>query len=308
MTKSTFTPFRIAQSDVELQAYRGGAAGGPLLVAVHGIQDQATALDRCLSPLLERFDVVSFDLRGHGDSGQPGTYTLLHYLADLDAVLDTVAGERQVVLLGHSLGGQIVSQYAALEPKRASAVISIEGLGPPGPPFSKEHQLRRARQALRTLRKPPHRRPAGSLEEAVAHFRKTHPRLAAAEAERLTQRGTVESEGILYWKWDPRVLSSLMTVDRSIVERRWGWISSPLLLITAELAGEFWQVRREIAGATQDDEELARRIALFRGTTPRHVEIRGAGHMTHYDRPDELGATVAHFLDDSLPAGSGETR
>lgn len=300
MTTSHFTPFRVAQSDLELQAYRAGAADGPLVVAVHGIQDQATSLDRCLEPLLDRFEVVSFDLRGHGDSGQPGTYTLLHYLADLDAVLEEVAGppgSRELVLLGHSLGGQIVSQYAAIEPERAAAVVNIEGLGPPGPPFSKEHQLRRARQALRVLRRPAQRRPAGSLDEAVAHFRRTHPRLDAAEAERLTRRGTVEDQDGLYWKWDPRVLSSLLTVDRSIVERRWGWITCPLLLVTAELAGEFWQVRREIEGATQDAEELARRIGLFRGTTPRHVEIRGAGHMVHYDRPDELGAVVSDFLD-----------
>jgi pimeloyl-ACP methyl ester carboxylesterase len=40
--------------------------------------------------------------------------------------------------------------------------------------------------------------------------------------------------------------------------------------------------------------ELVRRLACFRNA--RHVEIVGAGHMVHFDAPDELNQAIAEFL------------
>jgi pimeloyl-ACP methyl ester carboxylesterase len=41
-------------------------------------------------------------------------------------------------------------------------------------------------------------------------------------------------------------------------------------------------------------EEVARRLSNFADL--RHHEITGAGHMVHYDRPNELNAVIAEFL------------
>jgi pimeloyl-ACP methyl ester carboxylesterase len=42
-------------------------------------------------------------------------------------------------------------------------------------------------------------------------------------------------------------------------------------------------------------EEKTRRVACFRNA--RHVDIAGAGHMVHFDAPDELNRAIAEFLD-----------
>ena len=115
---------------IELQVYDYGNAEAPPLVLVHGIQDLAPAFDPLAEKFRDRYRVVSFDLRGHGDSGKPGVYALPHFIADLHAVIFQLQLERPV-LVGHSLGGHIVSHYAAVFNDVPSVVVNIDGVGAP---------------------------------------------------------------------------------------------------------------------------------------------------------------------------------
>jgi pimeloyl-ACP methyl ester carboxylesterase len=42
------------------------------------------------------------------------------------------------------------------------------------------------------------------------------------------------------------------------------------------------------------DEDFAERLACFRDVT--HVRIANAGHMVHFDAPEELVAAIQDFL------------
>ena len=83
-------PVRVPAGALELQAYDYGSAAGPGapdLVILHGIQDLALSFDPLAQALRQTHRVVSFDLRGHGDSDHSGSYTVPHLLADLHCVL-----------------------------------------------------------------------------------------------------------------------------------------------------------------------------------------------------------------------------
>ncbi len=47
--------------------------------------------------------------------------------------------------------------------------------------------------------------------------------------------------------------------------------------------------------------EIARRVALFR--RGEHEEIEGAGHMVHYDAPDQLVESIRGFMEGLPPDG-----
>jgi pimeloyl-ACP methyl ester carboxylesterase len=83
-------------------------ANGPLVVCVHGITSGRKTWARFAERFADRYRVVAYDQRGHGDSyATTGPMTLERSLLDLDAVLATL-DEAPRALVGHSWGGAVV--------------------------------------------------------------------------------------------------------------------------------------------------------------------------------------------------------
>lgn len=92
-----------------------GNPRGPAIVFVHGIAQSQLAFGRQMrSPLATKYRLISYDLRGHGESDKPlsqDAYTSGRRMSDdLQAVLDATHAKRPV-LVGWSLGGIVVAQY-----------------------------------------------------------------------------------------------------------------------------------------------------------------------------------------------------
>src|SRR6476661_6838598 len=112
----------------------GDEARRPLL-PVHGGRDHTGNWDRLAEALESDYCLYAIDLRGHGDSDWAigSQYSLPEFTADLGAFLDHLRRD-PVVLVGHSLGGAVVLQYAGVAPTRVSKVVAVEGLGPSNAP------------------------------------------------------------------------------------------------------------------------------------------------------------------------------
>ena len=103
--------------------YDRRGAGDPL-VLVHGITERRASWDPLVDPLVAAgFDVLRVDLRGHGASSRTPPYDLATMAGDLGAVVAD-AGITDPVLVGHSLGGAVVSAYAAGAPCRG--VVNVD--------------------------------------------------------------------------------------------------------------------------------------------------------------------------------------
>jgi pimeloyl-ACP methyl ester carboxylesterase len=97
--------------DVTIDYYAAGE--GPAIVLVHGITESRRIWDPLVSKFLAAgYRTILVDLRGHGDSSKVGPYDLATMADDLGAVL-TAEGLGDALLVGHSLGGVVVSAYAA---------------------------------------------------------------------------------------------------------------------------------------------------------------------------------------------------
>lgn len=108
--------------DVTIDYYAAG--DGPVAVLVHGITESRRTWDPLMAPLLDAgYRVVAVDLRGHGDSSRVGPYDLGTMATDLGMVV-AAEGVDDPLMIGHSLGGAVVSAYAAGGPCRA--VINVD--------------------------------------------------------------------------------------------------------------------------------------------------------------------------------------
>ncbi|MCE2513347.1 MAG: alpha/beta fold hydrolase [Acidimicrobiia bacterium] len=87
------------------------AGTGPPLVMVHGWNQTAALFERQVAGLSDRFRVITFDLRGHGESERPDHgYRIARYAMDLRTVIDKVAIQPAHVL-GHSMGCCVLWSY-----------------------------------------------------------------------------------------------------------------------------------------------------------------------------------------------------
>lgn len=86
---------------------------GPSIVLVHGITESRRAWDPLIGPLARSHDVLAVDLRGHGESEVVPPYDLITMATDVHEVVESL-GVPDPLMVGHSLGGTVVSAYAAM--------------------------------------------------------------------------------------------------------------------------------------------------------------------------------------------------
>lgn len=109
---------------VHVSCAGGSAEDRPVLVLMAGLADGLDKMADLQQTLSADDRVCSYDRLGEGESDQPdGPQDLDSTGKVLGAVLDEVAGDRPVVLVGHSLGGMIAARYAPGDDRVAGLVL-----------------------------------------------------------------------------------------------------------------------------------------------------------------------------------------
>jgi pimeloyl-ACP methyl ester carboxylesterase len=98
------------------------------LVIVPGISQPAALFAHQVSGLSDRYRVIVYDQRGHGESDKPAYgYRVSRLAKDLDDLLESL-GLEDVTLLGWSMGCAVAwSYYDMFGPKRLGRLILVEG-------------------------------------------------------------------------------------------------------------------------------------------------------------------------------------
>lgn len=192
------------------------AAGeGPTVVLVHGITESRRSWDPLFPKFLAAgYRVVLVDLRGHGDSSRVGPYDLATMAGDLGHVV-AAEGVDDALLVGHSLGGAVVSAFAAGGPCRG--VVNVDQ------PLA----LAGFQAALREL-EPALRGDEASFQGAIgAIFDAMAGPLAGPERRRVDHVRTAEQDVVL-GVWDLLFTASADDLDAT-VDALAGALSVPYL-------------------------------------------------------------------------------
>jgi len=99
-------------------------------VFIHGFGGQAEQWHYQMQKFAVENRVIALDLRGHGLSDKPSNgYEMPQILDDLETALTLLKVKGKIVLVGHSFGGAVVTEYAVKNPERVERLIMIATAG-----------------------------------------------------------------------------------------------------------------------------------------------------------------------------------
>lgn len=109
---------------MSILAHQRNGQGQPLVV-VHGLFGSASNWRNVALKLEQDFAVWSVDLRNHGNSFHRQGMSYAQQAEDLLRWLDNI-GLDKVSLLGHSMGGKVVMEFALRYPSRVEKLIIVD--------------------------------------------------------------------------------------------------------------------------------------------------------------------------------------
>jgi len=292
-SRSEFVPIRHLRYHV--RQWGTPSADKTPLVMVHGWMDVAASFQFVIDALKDDHWIIAPDWRGFGLTEAPDVdhFFFPDYLADLDQLLDHYVGERQVHLIGHSMGGHVATLYAGVRPERIQTLINLEGFGLPATrPAQAPTRLTQWMNELKALQRGEmDLKPYPSLEAVAQRLIKTNPRLSSDKAQWLAQHwANVNEQGewrIMGHAAHKVVNANLFKTDetQAIYER----ITAPTLCVVADSdsISQWWKDTFSLA-------EFKARIAVVPQLT--HAVIHNAGHMLHHDQPEALAQMITNFL------------
>jgi pimeloyl-ACP methyl ester carboxylesterase len=106
-----------------------GAQMNKTYVLVHGAWQAAWAWDHVRSKLIaDGAEVIVVNLPSHGDDQTPVTAVTLNMYRD--AVVHAIGDRKDVILVGHSFGGTVISTVAEAVPQRIAKLVFVAAFMP----------------------------------------------------------------------------------------------------------------------------------------------------------------------------------
>lgn len=118
----------VASFDSERVAYNVYGEGETALIFIHGWSCDSRYWLRQVKPFSENYKVITVDLPGHGNASMARKdYKIESYAEDIKAVIEKEQISR-AVLVGHSMGGSVVTKSANLMPDKVIGIIGVDTL------------------------------------------------------------------------------------------------------------------------------------------------------------------------------------
>jgi pimeloyl-ACP methyl ester carboxylesterase len=234
------------------------SGSGPTLLLSHGYGSTRHMWDDQHRAFADRWRVVSWDMRGHGQTDSPDDrkqYSAALTVADMRALLQHVGAERAIIG-GLSLGGYVSLAFALAHPEMTQALVICDS----GPgyrnPEARAQWNQRAQERAAGLE-------AKGLDALARRSRETQQAVhRSAQGLAHAARGMLAQEGSL-------VIDGLAS------------IRVPTLVIVGDQDQPF----------VAPSEYMAKKIA-----GARLAVIPGAGHSSNLDQPEIFNRVLREFL------------
>lgn len=256
-----------------------GPEDGRKWVFVHGLMGYGQNWRRIITGLEKTERCLAYDQRGHGRSFKPETgYSPDDYANDLKQIVDEL-GWNKFVLVGHSMGGRNVLNFACRFPEYVSHLV-IEDIGAEGNAQAHEYY-----EYLLNLVPSPF----PSREEARRYFFEDFVKTAQTReniqvmANYFYSNMVEQENGTVDWRFSKEAMIDSVRLGR--MGDRWAEVQSlkmPTLLVRGANSKEL---------SRETYEQMLAINPVIKG-----VEIPNAGHWVHSDQPQAFTEQLKLFV------------
>jgi pimeloyl-ACP methyl ester carboxylesterase len=248
----------------------------PPVLLLHGFTAHAGSWNWTALNLRDCYHVLALDQRGHGRSwnSEEMLYSIDDHFTDISIFIETL-GLKDLVLIGHSMGGRNALFYTACRPDNVSRLILVDAR--PGNSTGASAALKEHLAVLPLE--------VEKLDEAVQVIRDMYPRIPEDDCFDLASYGYRKTAaGIYETRFDSRMLSHTQKSGYS-AESLWNFMDNvkcPTLIIRGK-ESDFLSL--------EDAQEMNKKI---HGSIL--VEIPDATHMPAQENRDVFCRVVLDFL------------
>ena len=244
------------------------AGEGEGMILIHGRGYSKENMDRLFNYYKDRFRVVSYDVRGHGESDKPEIFTLEDDAEDLAGIIEALELSKPVVI-GFSMGSYITLRTAEKYPDLFSKIVLI---GTKGAGATSSTQKVADDGAARGLTR---EQIAEQMVRRIFAPQVTFEEIAAFDAE-------IAGTQVLTAKEQEAITKSLQNFDLLTDAAK---VTVPALVMTGEYDGlNPPEKGREVAAALPNGE---------------FAVIPNAGHIAFFENMEEVTSRIDGFLDRS---------
>lgn len=273
---------KIELSDKTTIAYTETGSGSQTLIFIHGLGSYLPAWNKNVPELSKNYKCIAIDLPGYGKSSKGNYEYSMTYYAQIIKEFCEAKGIKEVVLVGHSMGGQISLTAALQYPQLVSKLVLIA-------PAGFEQFNKGQRNWFRNVMTPDGVR-LTTVEQIktnlVYNFYEVPEDADFMITERIAMRGADDFDGYCY----------------AVAESVKGMVNQPIYDFLP-------QIKQPVLAVFGANDNLIPNRSLNGGRTEKYakdgtsklpncelVMLEKTGHFAQFEKSEEINAKIKEFL------------
>ncbi len=247
----------------------------PILL-LHGFMAHAHVWDEFAQTFRAQYHIIALDQRGHGESQwcEDGAYSISDHFSDLVCFVK-ILGLKDLILIGHSMGGRNALFYTACGTNRVKQLILVDTRPWNDPESSKALKNLLSHIPLQ----------AGSVEEVVKKVRTLSPYFSKEICYHIVTHGFKQMpNGKWVPKFDVRMIRQLEKWDYN-TENLWPFLQN-VMCRSLVIRGE---------GSSFLSKKVAQKICRFIPNA-QLGEIPESSHFPAQENPNIFNKVISDFL------------
>ncbi len=265
-----------------------GHPNSPKIIFLHGWMDMSASFQFTVDCMADDWHVLAPDWRGFGLSEWAKTdYWFQDYIADLNTIIDKLSPKKSVIVVGHSMGGNVAAILAGTRPNRFRKLILAEGFGLR--PRDPEKAPRQYSKWLKCINYPKTLKPYNTFKDVADRLLNNTPNMELSKAEFLAVHWAKKTKkNLVELRADPKHRNPSPSIYHPEEAMAcWRKITAPVLWVHSD---SDWL--QSFMGDHYDKVESYRKAFKLLS----EVKINNSSHMMHLDQPLLFAQAIEKFI------------